>query len=163
MSCTLACVKSKEWITPVNPHTVCNYNRSNKLSVIHNIQTMELFLLHFAHNTSFGTGKATDFYVFWAYTKVVFTAINVSVIFFWMATQREAVNFRQSLYCWRDTKWGILELYSRSLTNKRDLLSTPMASEAIPKAITSKSGNLGTTPHWGIFLCSLNKFPADCL
>jgi hypothetical protein len=47
--------------------------------------------------------------------------------------------------------------------NRSDSLSIPTASDAMFKATTSRSENLGTTPRLGTFPDSLTKLPAICL
>ena len=54
-------------------------------------------------------------------------------------------------------------LYSCSFANSSDSLSIPTASDAMFKATTSRSENLGTTPRLGTFPDSLTKLPAICL
>ncbi len=44
-----------------------------------------------------------------------------------------------------------------------DSLSIPTASDAMFKATTSRSENLGTPPRLGTFPDSLTKLPAICL
>lgn len=131
---------------------------------MHNTQTKVLFLHSFCSWNIVGIEQGDRFLL----------ALNLyrsnfrhhpffSAIFSRMAVQRGAVNFRLSLYCRRDIKWGISDLYSRNLTNKRDSLSMPMDSDAMLRVTTSKSENRGMTLHRGKFPCSLIKLPAICL
>ena len=54
-------------------------------------------------------------------------------------------------------------LLSEISDNRSDSLSIPTASDAMFKATTSRSENLGTTPRLGTFPDSLTKLPAICL
>ena len=80
-----------------------------------------------------------------------------------IALHREEVILRLSLYCRREIRLGISTLYSCSFANNSDSLSIPTASDAMFKATTSRSENLGTNPRLGTFPDSLTKLPAICL
>lgn len=62
-----------------------------------------------------------------------------------------------------DKVWQVLFAFLVKMWNSRFSLSNLKTSAVMPSAMTSRSENLGTTPHRGTFPSLLTRFPAKSL